>query len=207
VGGSSYQQYFYILFTLVLWYNEFITMHSSFVIFTMKHNLKKELRYGFTLIELLVVIAIIGILSSVVLASLNTARNRSTETSIRSQLATIRGQASVYYNLTSSGSFTSTPNGDQCQFPSTGGNPSPDFGMCNGLTGDVAVSNQMRTVAKISGAIAYIGVLPQVWAAWAQLKSTTSGNADFWCVDSAGASKFVDTITPPGAQPPITVCP
>ena len=52
---------------------------------------------GFTLIELLVVIAIIGILSSVVLASLNSARNKGNDVGVRANMATIATQAGLYY--------------------------------------------------------------------------------------------------------------
>ena len=55
-------------------------------------------RRGFTLIELLVVIAIIGILSAVVLASLNTARDKGADANIKSNLDSIRAQAELEYD-------------------------------------------------------------------------------------------------------------
>ena len=57
-----------------------------------------QTKRGFTLIELLVVIAIIGILSSVVLASLNTARQRGADANVKSNFATIAVQADLYYD-------------------------------------------------------------------------------------------------------------
>ena len=54
---------------------------------------------GFTLIELLVVIAIIGILSSVVLASLNSARNKGADTATKNNLANMRAQAELFYDI------------------------------------------------------------------------------------------------------------
>lgn len=57
---------------------------------------------GFTLIELLVVVAIIGILTSVVLGSLNTARNKSQDAAVKSNLASARAQAELYHDANSS---------------------------------------------------------------------------------------------------------
>lgn len=57
-----------------------------------------SVRRGFTLIELLVVIAIIGILSAVVLASLNTARNKGADAAVKSNLQTIQTQAELFYD-------------------------------------------------------------------------------------------------------------
>ncbi|HOW13144.1 MAG TPA: type II secretion system protein [Candidatus Pacearchaeota archaeon] len=53
---------------------------------------------GFTLIELLVVIAIIGILSGMVLASLQDARNQAKDARIIVEMSQIRAQAELDYN-------------------------------------------------------------------------------------------------------------
>lgn len=65
-----------------------------------------KLRAGFTLIEILVVIAIIGILSSVIIASLNTARERARNASYLVQIREYQKALALYY--TNQGSYPGT---------------------------------------------------------------------------------------------------
>jgi len=69
--------------------------------------LKKKAK-GFTLIELLVVIAIIGILSSIVLVSVNTARNKAKDAAVKSNLANLRVAAELFYDTVGEGGGTYT---------------------------------------------------------------------------------------------------
>ena len=73
----------------------------------MKKNKSKK---GFTLIELLVVIAIIGVLASVVLASLNTARRKSRDARRIADIKQIQLALELYFDAQSSP-----------QYPASGG--------------------------------------------------------------------------------------
>jgi prepilin-type N-terminal cleavage/methylation domain-containing protein len=66
----------------------------------------KNLKKGFTLIELLVVVAIIGILASVVLASLNSARDKGKDASAKASMSSIRASAEIFYSRPGGNNYT-----------------------------------------------------------------------------------------------------
>lgn len=65
--------------------------------YSVMYFLQRKTDKGFTLIELLVVIAIIGILASVVLASLGSARTKSRDTSKAAQIKEVKKAMEAYY--------------------------------------------------------------------------------------------------------------
>lgn len=61
-------------------------------------SMSAKIKKGFTLIELLVVISLIGILSTLILANLNSARERSRDAQRKADLRNIQTALRLYYN-------------------------------------------------------------------------------------------------------------
>jgi prepilin-type N-terminal cleavage/methylation domain-containing protein len=154
----------------------------------MKMNLKK----GFTLIELLVVVAIIGILASVVLASLNTARSKGSDAAIKSNLDNMRAQAALYYDGTV-GNQTYGTAGSTCT-------------AAGSMYVDPTIAAAITQVSAQSGAVSCANTTTTYVMA-AVLKSTgtgatksdgsaaQAGGYGIYCVDSNGIGKVNATAT------------
>ena len=143
---------------------------------------------GFTLIELLVVIAIIGILSSVVLASLNSARGKGADASVKSNLSNIRAQAEMIYDNNASSYLSPT---SVC----TDTTVTNAIASAKSAAAISTTNNLTLTTAGSSGTIT-CHASATGWAIEVPLKSTATS---FFCVDANGVG-VVTTATSLGAS-------
>jgi prepilin-type N-terminal cleavage/methylation domain-containing protein len=118
------------------------------------------MKKGFTLIELLVVIAIIGILASVVLSSLQDARLKGADASIKQSINNMRGEAELFFNTNLS-----------------------YVNMCDATV----IQNALTRADQLNQAGSVICVdgddVPRLWAIEAQLIGSTT---QFYCIDNDG---------------------
>ena len=163
---------------------------------------------GFTLIELLVVIAIIGILSSVVLASLNTARNKGKDASAIESISSIRSQADLCYN----GGTTCSPNntyGDVTSATASGYDVAGAMvGTLTGACADTKVGNLLKAAAAQTGGTALCSVgsaiSGQPGSSYEAHVTLNSGLK--FCVDSEGTASSTLYTPTQGADGTPAVC-
>lgn len=151
---------------------------------------------GFTLIELLVVIAIIGILSSIVLVSLNSARQKGKDARVISDVQQIRTalesgfNGTGYPDLNAIAACNAITAGD-----ATAGNQvnGQTYAACANTAASPqhATLNQLNSDANNSGGNIFISTTGSAPNAYA-IRGYLTSSAKYFCIDSTGATNAAD---------------
>ncbi|MFA6432945.1 MAG: type II secretion system protein [Candidatus Paceibacterota bacterium] len=149
--------------------------------------MKKNTR-GFTLIELLVVIAIIGILASIVLVSLNSARKKGNDTRVISDVQQMRTLLETAYN----GSGYPVNSGNASCNTTANAVTGSTYANCVGTLGS-ADMNTIAADAVAQGSNLFISVSTTGNSAYAIRGRLVSNASQYFCIDSTGATNALDT--------------
>ena len=135
----------------------------------------KKYHSGFTLLELLIVIAIIGIIATIIIASLGGAQSKAKDSKALSQLSSMRTQAELFRST--HGSYG--PNTTSCDLPDAAG-----------TLFDPAVSDSLGALINglPSGYAGSCYVDPDVWAV-----AIYTSDGEMWCAES----RYDRLVTPP----------